>query len=100
MHIKRESTNSNGYHWRISHHRILYYSRYWGGDSEMAKSIQIEVISTGMKAKLSPTYRRNLELARRQDRSELMKNFNQNNQTTALPFTTKTKAYGTYVWRR
>jgi hypothetical protein len=71
-----------------------------GGDSGKAKPIQFEVISPGMKAKLSPTYRRNLELVRGQDRSESLKNLSQGNQTTTLTFTTETRAYGTYVRRQ
>jgi hypothetical protein len=65
----------------------------------MSNSIHFEVFSAGMKAKLSPTYRRNLELSRRQDDVETRKDLNRDNQTM-LPFTTRTKAYGTYSWRK
>jgi hypothetical protein len=65
----------------------------------MFNSIHFEVFSAGMKAKLSPTYRRNLELSRREDHVETGKDSVQDSQTI-LPFTTKTKAYGTYVWRK
>ena len=66
----------------------------------MIVPIHFEVFSKGMKARLNPTYRRDLVLRRERENTESWKDIDPGNQTTALPFTTKTKAYGTYVWRR
>jgi hypothetical protein len=66
----------------------------------MATPIRFEKFSTGLKARLNPTYRREVELHQGHRSIKPRKDFDQGNQTTALPFTTKTKAYGTYVWRR
>jgi len=66
----------------------------------MIVPIHFEVFSNGMKARLNPTYRRELALQRERDDAESWKTIDTSQQTTALPFTTKTKAYGTYVGRR
>jgi hypothetical protein len=63
----------------------------------MTTPFHLEVFSSGMKAKLDVKYRRiegqNAEIA------ESRRNFNLSNQAKALPFTQKTRGYGTYVWR-
>jgi hypothetical protein len=66
----------------------------------MITSIYFEVFSTGMKARLDPKYRRLLELGRHPELVEFRRDLSQNVRETALPFTTKTKAYGTYVGRK
>jgi hypothetical protein len=66
----------------------------------MITPIHFEVFSNGLKARLTPTYRRELELQREHRSIKSRKGTDPGNQPTALPFTTKTKAYGTYAWRR
>jgi hypothetical protein len=64
----------------------------------MGTPIHIEVFSAGMKARLNPTYRRDLELSRPHIKPP--GRFEQGKQKATLPFTTRTKAFGTYVWKR
>ena len=66
----------------------------------MITHINYEVLSSAMKAKLDPTYRRVLQGEQYPKRIELRKNNGQNDHRTILPFTTKTRAYGTYIERK
>jgi hypothetical protein len=63
----------------------------------MTTPFHLEEFSSGMKAKLDIKHRRN------QDQQlqiiEPRTNYGLSNYKTILPFTTKTKAYGTYNWR-
>jgi hypothetical protein len=63
----------------------------------MFTPFHLEVFSSGLKAKLDVKYRR-IE-GQRSEIIEFRKNSNPSSHETALPFTTKTRAYGTYVWR-
>lgn len=66
----------------------------------MIKRINFEVFSPAMKAKLGPKYRRRLQADYQPESVEFWRNVDQSDQKTALPFTTKTRAYGTYNWRK
>ena len=59
-----------------------------------------EAFSAGMKAKLDPKYRRKLELDKPPELVDFRRVTSDEDKETALPFTTKTKAYGTYVSRK
>jgi hypothetical protein len=66
----------------------------------MITKIYFEVFSSAMKARIDPTYRL-FDLTNQP--LESVKSSNNNNQTrtkTVLPFTTKTRAYGTYPSRK
>jgi hypothetical protein len=63
----------------------------------MFTPFHLEVFSSGLKAKLDVKYRR-IE-GQRPETIECRRNFSPSSHETALPFTTKTRAYGTYVWR-
>jgi hypothetical protein len=64
----------------------------------MTTPFHLEEFSPGMKAKLDIKHRRN------QDQQNHVSKFNADliprKYKAALPFTTKTKAYGTYDWRK
>lgn len=62
----------------------------------MITAIHYEVLSPAMKVKLDPTYRRSLQAERHQRIDRFWNNSTRNNHETVLPFTTKTRAYGTY----
>jgi hypothetical protein len=63
----------------------------------MIEPFHLEMFSPGLKAKLDVKYRR---VEREQlGIVEFRKEFNLSHHNTALPFTTKTRAYGTYMWR-
>ena len=62
----------------------------------MITHVNYEVLSPAMKAKLDPTYRRVLRAEERAQRARFGKNTSRNNHKTVLPFTTVTRAYGTY----
>ncbi len=62
--------------------------------------IHYEVLSPAMKMKLNPTYRRSLQAEQRPKTDRFWKNASQSDHETVLPFTTKTRAYGTYVERK
>jgi hypothetical protein len=62
----------------------------------MTTHINYEVFSPAMKAKLDPTYRRVLQAKQHPRTARFWKNSNQINHETVLPFTTITRAYGTY----
>jgi hypothetical protein len=79
---------------------IIFILFRGGGDPKMIMPIHFEVFSTGMKARLSPTYRREFQLNQQIGFPELLRNYDHVGQTTVLPFTTKTKAYGTYTWKK
>jgi len=66
----------------------------------MITHINFEVFSPAMKARLDPTYRRPLQARQHIRNVEFWKRTNQGDNETALPFTTKTRAYGTYVERK
>ena len=66
----------------------------------MITHINYEVFSPAMKARLDPTYRRVIQAEQHSEIAKLYKSIYQNDHEPVLPFTTKTKAYGTYVWRR
>ncbi|OGO07649.1 MAG: hypothetical protein A2Y92_03745 [Chloroflexi bacterium RBG_13_57_8] len=57
-----------------------------------------EVFSPAMKAKLDMRYRRRLQVDH-QPGAESWKGITYNEKQTALPFTTRTRAYGTYHGR-
>jgi hypothetical protein len=65
----------------------------------MITSSYFEVFSPAMKAKLDMKYRRRLQSIHQPGFMESWKNVIKNNGQTALPFTTKTRAYGTYHGR-
>ena len=65
----------------------------------MITTIQFEEFSPGMRAKLDPKYRRLFQSGQRPESVEFPRSFSQGDQETALPFTAKTKSFGTYVWR-
>ena len=67
-----------------------------GRCSDMITRINYEVLSPAMKAKLDPTYRRVLRAEKHPQSARFWKNANQINHETVLPFTTVTRAYGTY----
>ena len=62
----------------------------------MVTHINYEVFSPAMKAKLDPTYRRVLQAKRYPRAVRFWKNTSQSDHEAVLPFTTKTRAYGTY----
>jgi hypothetical protein len=66
----------------------------------MITHINYEVFSPAMKARLDPTYRRAIQEEQQFGIDKLDKSICQSDHETALPFTTKTRAYGTYAWRR
>jgi hypothetical protein len=66
----------------------------------MITHINYEVFSPAMKARLDPTYRRVIQEEQNSEIDKLYRSVYQSDHETALPFTTKTKAYGTYVRRR
>jgi hypothetical protein len=70
-----------------------------GGD-RMKNSFGLEVFSPAMKAKLDPRYRRRLQEDYRPEISAFWREVDRSESKTALPFTTKTRAYGTYNWRK
>jgi hypothetical protein len=65
----------------------------------MFTHINFEVFSPAMKAKLDMKYRRRLQANQQPGSNEFWRRVNQSSQKTALPFTTITRAYGTYPWR-
>ena len=66
----------------------------------MITHINFEVFSPAMKARLDPTYRRVLQAKQHLKNVVIRKNTSRSDHKTLLPFTTKTKAYGTYVERK
>jgi hypothetical protein len=66
----------------------------------MITHINYEVFSPAMKARLDPTYRRILQAEQHPRSYRSRKNASPSGHKTALPFTTKTRAYGTYVERK
>jgi hypothetical protein len=66
----------------------------------MYNRFNLEVFSPAMKAKLDPRYRRRLQADYRPESTAFWREVEQSDNKTALPFTTKTRAYGTYNWRR
>ena len=63
----------------------------------MNKPFHLEVASPGLRAKLDLKYRR----SQKEKDSDIVKSrINQIDGETALPFTTKTRAYGTYSNRK
>ena len=62
----------------------------------MVTHINYEVFSPAMKAKLDPTYRRDLQAKRYPRTARFWKKTSQSDHKTVLPFTTVTRAYGTY----
>jgi hypothetical protein len=65
----------------------------------MITRINFEVFSSAMKAKLDPRYRRRFQPDQHPRSIEFQKSISRSDQKTALPFTTVTRAYGTYYWR-
>jgi hypothetical protein len=65
----------------------------------MITHINFEVFSPAMKAKLDPRYRRRVQTDQHPGSAEVQKSISRNDRKTALPFTTITRAYGTYCWR-
>jgi hypothetical protein len=62
-------------------------------------NFNFEIFSPAMKAKLGMTYHRRLQTEHQPGAIESWKGIGGNNGRTALPFTTKTRAYGTYHGR-
>jgi hypothetical protein len=62
----------------------------------MATQIYYEVLSPAMKVKLDPKYRRVLQAEQHPKSNRFWNNVSKNNHESVLPFTTKTRAYGTY----
>jgi hypothetical protein len=65
----------------------------------MITRINFEVFSPAMKAKLDPRYRRRYQPDQHPGSVEFQKSISPSDHKTALPFTTLTRAYGTYNWR-
>jgi hypothetical protein len=63
----------------------------------MSDSFHLESFSPAMKARLDPRYRRILKEERHPEIEELRKSISRSKDETALPFTTRTRAYGTYT---
>ena len=63
----------------------------------MSTRINYEVLSPAMKAKLDPKYRRVLQAKSHPKNIRFWNNPTRNNGDTVLPFTKKTRAYGTYA---
>jgi hypothetical protein len=59
-----------------------------------------EVFSPAMKAKLDLKYRRRMQEKRPLDCEAFWRDVDLSESKTALPFTTKTRAYGTYNWKK
>ena len=62
----------------------------------MDKPFHLEVISPGMRTKLDMKYRRSFQASRESASVKLKRDLSEGKCKTALPFTTKTRAYGTY----
>ena len=62
----------------------------------MATHINYEVFSPAMKVKLDPAYRRLRQAKRHNSTVRFWKNNREIDHETVLPFTTKTRSYGTY----
>jgi hypothetical protein len=63
---------------------------------KMIIKIHYEVFSSAMKARLDPTYRLFDPAFQHPESVKASDNHNQTGTNTVLPFTTKTRAYGTY----
>ncbi|MGD9143382.1 MAG: hypothetical protein PVG61_06010 [Dehalococcoidia bacterium] len=63
----------------------------------MSTRINYEVLSPAMKTRLDPKYRRTLQAKSHPRSDRFWKNPGLSEHDTVLPFTTKTRAYGTYV---
>jgi hypothetical protein len=63
----------------------------------MKTPFHLEAFSKGMKAKLDVKYRRNED--RKSETNESKDVFSPSNHERTLPFTKKTRGYGTYVRR-
>jgi hypothetical protein len=66
----------------------------------MTTSDTFEVFSPAMKARLDLKYRRRMQERRPLDNAAFWREVELSEQKTALPFTTKTRAYGTYNWKK
>ncbi len=65
----------------------------------MITPIHFEVFASGMKARLDPTYRRDIQGQQHPRCAEIQKNHAQGDKKTVLPFTTILKSYRTYAWK-
>jgi hypothetical protein len=65
----------------------------------MMTNFNLEIFSPAMKAKLDMKYRRRQYVEHQLEAVESWNGIGGNNGRTALPFTTKTRAYGTYHGR-
>jgi hypothetical protein len=65
----------------------------------MTTNVNFEIFSPAMKAKLDMKYRRRLQQDHQPAVIESWKSVSRGIRQTALPFTTKTRAYGTYHGR-
>ena len=63
---------------------------------EMDKAFHVEAISPGMRARLDLKHRSTPKEQQHLDNIKSMTN-SKRTQNTSLPFTTKTRAYGTYL---
>jgi hypothetical protein len=59
-----------------------------------------EVFSPAMKARLDLKYRRRTQENHNFGNEAFWRDVDLSESKTALPFTTKTRAYGTYNWRK
>jgi hypothetical protein len=59
-----------------------------------------EVFSPAMKARLDLKYRRRTQEDRHLDSTAFWRYVDLSEPETLLPFTTKTRAYGTYNWKK
>ena len=66
----------------------------------MVTQIYYEVLSPAMKAKLDPAFLRFLQAEQHPKSARFWTNTGQGNHETVLPFTTRTRAYGTYIDRK
>lgn len=66
----------------------------------MTTRINYEVLSPAMKTKLDPKYRRVLQAKSHGRNTRFWENPSKRNGDTMLPFTKKTRAYGTYAEKK
>ena len=64
----------------------------------MITHVNFEMYSPAMKARIDPVYRRALRAEQQPKNVKFWKKTSRNDRKTVLPFTTKTRSYGTYAW--
>ena len=66
----------------------------------MITHVNFEVYSPAMKARIDPIHRRARQAGQQPKSDKFWKNNSRSEHKTVLPFTTRTRSYGTYVWAR